>query len=278
MSIHIFILVLFSALLHASWNIIVKNGENKLFESGLNALGGGLGAICIVFFLPPLSPSAWPYLCISCLCHLTYYICIAEAYEKVDLSFGYTIMRGCAPLLTSLAMLFLGSSLSLGAWSGVVMLCCGIFCLARDNMRRGAGWGDILISVRTSFVIMGYTLADGLGAQHNGDAVSYACWIFVLNVFPLHFYILARSGKSYLPYVRGRIIPGLCGGLAGLGSYGIAIWAMTHAPIASVAALREMSVIFGMLLAVLLLHEKFTVWRGVAVVLVAGGAMLIKLT
>ena len=119
---YIVLTVLFAALLHALWNIIVNGGENKLFETGLNALGAGLGAVCIVPFLPPLLPEAWPYLAMSCICHFTYYICIAEAYKKTDLSFSYTIMRGCAPLLTSLAMLFFGVSLSLGAWCGVLLL------------------------------------------------------------------------------------------------------------------------------------------------------------
>ena len=274
---HIVFIVLFAALLHALWNIIVKGGENKLFETGLNALGAGLGAACIVPFLPPLDAACLPYLGMSCICHFTYYICIAEAYNKVDLTFGYTIMRGTAPLLTSLAMLFFGESLSLGAWCGVLTLCCGVFCLARDNARRGADRSAIFISLRTSFVIMGYTLADGLGAQQSGNAIGYACWIFVLNIIPLHVFILRRHGMTYLHYVRKRAAIGLLGGLAGLGSYGIAIWAMTMAPIAMVAALRETSVIFGMLLAVILLHEKFTVWRGIAVVLVACGAMLMKL-
>ena len=275
---YIVLTVLFAALLHALWNIIVKGGENKLFETGLNALGAGLGAACIVPFLPPVSPEAWPYLGMSCICHFTYYICIAEAYKKSDLSFSYTIMRGCAPLLTSLAMLFFNVSLSLGAWCGVLLLCCGIFCLAGDNARRGADRSAILLSLRTSFVIMGYTLADGLGARHSGSAVSYACWIFVLNILPLNTFIFWRHGLSYARYVRKRAAIGFFGGLADLGSYGIAIWAMTIAPIAMVAALRETSVIFGMLLAVVLLHEKFTFWRGIAVVLVAFGAMILKLT
>ena len=274
---YIVITVLFAALLHALWNIIVKGGENKLFETGLNALGAGIGAACIVPFLPLPDPACLPYLGMSCICHFTYYICIAEAYKKVDLTFAYTIMRGSAPLLTSLAMLFFGESLSLGAWCGVLTLCCGVFCLARDNAQRGAGRSAIFISLRTSFVIMGYTLADGLGAQHSGNAISYACWIFVLNIVPLHVFILRRHGMTYLRYVQKRAAIGLFGGLAGLGSYGIAIWAMTLAPIAMVAALRETSVIFGMLLAVILLHEKFTIWRGIAVILVACGAMLLKL-
>ena len=101
MSGQIILLVLGAALLHASWNIIVKGGDNKLFESAMNALGGGLGALCILPFLPVPDKSAWGLLALSCCCHLTYYICIAEAYKVTDLSLGYTIMRGSAPMLTA---------------------------------------------------------------------------------------------------------------------------------------------------------------------------------
>lgn len=274
---HILLLVLGAALLHATWNIIVKGGDNKLFESAMNALGGGLGAAVILPFLPPLPAACWPYLLLSCCCHLTYYICIAAAYKEVDLSLGYTIMRGSAPLLTSIVMLALGQSLPPLAWCGVAILCGGILVLTLDNFRRSASLRGILISLRTSFVIMGYTLADGFGATTANDGVTYACWIFFLNIFPLHIYVFIRHGREYLPYLRQRAVVGIAGGLAGLGSYGIAIWAMTVAPIAMVAALRETSVIFGMLMAVMFLGERMTLFRVVAVLLVCCGTMLLKL-
>ena len=104
---HVLLLVLAAALLHATWNSIVKGGSNKLFESSINALGGGLGALAILPFLPAPAPESWGLLALSCCFHLTYYICISQAYDKVDLSMGYTIMRGCAPMLTALGLLLL---------------------------------------------------------------------------------------------------------------------------------------------------------------------------
>ncbi len=277
MSPFVLMAILFAAFLHALWNIIVKSGSNKLFETGLNAFGGFCGALALVFFLPPLPQSALPYLAMSCSCHLAYYICISAAYEKVDMSFAYTIMRGSAPLLTSLVLLAWGVAMSLGAWAGVLALCAGILCLATDNMRRGYGWSEVFISLRTSCIIMGYTLADGLGARESGNAATYACWIFLINLFPVHIFIVWRYGREYFAYARKRLVTGTLGGFASMASYGIALWAMTLAPIAVVAALRETSVIFGMLLAVWLLHERFTLLRGVSVFLVVGGAALLKL-
>ena len=126
---HVLLLVLAAALLHATWNSIVKGGSNKLFESSMNALGGGLGALLILPFLPAPAPESWGLLALSCCFHLTYYICISQAYDKVDLSMGYTIMRGCAPMITALALLLLGNHISLTGWGGVLLLCLGILTL-----------------------------------------------------------------------------------------------------------------------------------------------------
>ncbi|AVD71127.1 DMT family transporter [Desulfobulbus oralis] len=278
MSGQIIFLVLGAALLHASWNIIVKGGANKLYESAMNALGGGLGALCLLPFLPLPDKNTWGFLALSCCCHLAYYLCITAAYKVADLSLGYTIMRGTAPMLTALVLCVLDVPLSLAGWGGVLLLCSGILTLALEQqVSRKAGLKGIFYSLRTAFVIMGYTLADGYGARASGDGLSYACWIFFLNILPLHCYVLGRYGKDYLHYLRKRAVVGIGGGLAGLGSYGVAIWAMTVAPIALVAALRESSVIFGMFLAVIFLGEKLSPVRVLAILLVMGGAVMLHL-
>ncbi|MBD5640977.1 MAG: EamA family transporter [Desulfovibrio sp.] len=276
MSTFVLFCVLGGALLHATWNIIVKGGSNKLYEIGMNALGGGLGAALLLPFLPLPEAGCLPLLALSCCCHLVYYLCMAAAYRIADLSLGYTIMRGSAPILTALALMLVGQPLGLNGWLGVLLLCAGVFCLAIQQKAKGSLKG-ILYSLRTSFAIMAYTLSDGFGARLSGDSLSYTCWIFFLNIFPVHIYIFLKEGAGYLPYLRKRAIPGLSGGVAGLASYGIAIWAMTVAPIALVAALRESSVIFGMILAVIFLGERLTLLRLVAILLVAAGAMLARL-
>ena len=278
MSGSVILLVLGAAFLHATWNIIVKGGENKLYETAMNALGGGLGAMVLLPFQPLPDRAAWGFLALSCCCHLTYYLCIAAAYRVADLTLGYTIMRGTAPMLTALALCLLGVPLGLAGWGGVILLCSGILTLALEQKLAHKGsLKGVLYSLRTSFVIMGYTLADGYGARLSGDSVSYTCWIFFLNIFPLHIYVLARYGRDYLRYLRHRAVPGISGGLCGLGSYGIAIWAMTLAPIALVAALRETSVIFGMIMAVIFLGERLTALRVTAILLVMAGALIIRL-
>lgn len=278
MTTSVFLLVLGAAFLHASWNIIVKGGSNKLYETAINALGGGLGALFLLPFLPVPGREAWPLLAVSCCCHLAYYISMADAYRVADLTLCYTLMRGVAPMLTAFATCLLGATLGWVGWLGVSCLCAGIFTLAAEQKKSGGGSiKGVLYSLRTAFFIMGYTLSDGYGARLSGDGVSYACWIFVLNIFPLNCFILAKYGKDYVGYLKKRGAIGICGGLCGLGSYGVAIWAMTLAPIALVAALRETSVIFGMLMAAFFLGEKLTPIRVLAILIVMAGAMIVRL-
>ncbi|MBO4335929.1 MAG: EamA family transporter [Desulfovibrio sp.] len=277
MSTSLLLLILGAALLYATWNIIIKNGDNKLFETGLLTTGGFLLCLLLLPFLPLPRTESWPYLTISCLCHTVYYIYLASTYEKVDLCLGYTVMRGTAPLLTSLFLLLWGSKLSFSAFGGIAVLCSGILCLACDALRGGSGLRGIQFSLITAVLIACYTMLDGLGALQSGSAAAYACWLFVLKMFPLSAYILLRHKQAYLAYVRQCPLPGLLGGVACVLSYGLAIWAMTRAPIPVVAALRETAVIFGMLLSVCILHEKFTLLRAVAVLLVAAGAAILKL-
>lgn len=272
----VFILILAAALFHAVWNIIVKGGANKLYEIGINAFGGGFGALFLLPFVPLPGFACVPMLALSCLTHILYYLAMAAAYKAGELTLVYTVMRGCAPIITAITLAVLGVPLHIAGWIGLFLLCGGILSLAEDKSSTGQ-WKPILYAVRASCVIMSYTLADGFGARAATSSLAYTCWLYIVNMLPIQLWIISRHGREYLIYFRKRAPVGICGGLCGLASYGIAIWAMTRAPIALVAALRETSVIFGMILATLFLGEKLTPLRILAVLLVTAGAMLARL-
>lgn len=279
MPVSVFLLVLGAALLHATWNAIVKGGSNKAFETAINALGGGLGSALILPFVPlPDLQCLW-LLALSCCCHLCYYLSMASAYKYADMSLAYPVMRGTAPVLTAIVLALGGISLAPSGWVAIGLLSAGLLSLAWQEKNRSAdSMRGIAYSLRTSLIITGYTLADGFGARLSGDSLSYTCWIFFLNIFPINLYMLGKYGKEYVSYLRMRGKIGIFGGLCGLASYGIAIWAMTVAPIALVAALRETSAIFGVMLAVFFLGEKLTLLRAAAILLVAAGAILARMS
>lgn len=278
MSTSVFFLILAAALFHACWNIIVKGGDNKLYEIAMNALGGGMGALFILPFTPWPGSSCLPMLALSCLTHIIYYFFLASTYKVADLGLAYTVMRGSAPIITALTLWLFGVPLGLSGWIGLLLLCFGILSLALgQNSNIKGNIKGILYALRTSVIIMCYTLADGFGARAATDSLSYTCWLYVINIFPIQIWVLTRHGKNYLGYLRVRGVKGISGGLCGLASYGIAIWAMTKAPIALVEALRETAVIFGIFLAAIFLGEKLTIRRIVAAILVTSGAIVVKL-
>lgn len=277
MSLTVFFLILAAALFHSIWNIIVKGGSNQLFEIAINALGGGICALLLLPFTELPGFECLPMLALSCLSHIFYYLAMAAAYKTGELMLVYTVMRGCAPIFTALTMAVLGHPLPLTGWAGLLLLCLGILSLAGDRCAAKGKWKAILYAIRASFVIMIYTLADGLGARAASGSLAYTCWLYIINACPIQLWVLAKYGKDYLPYLRKRAFIGITGGFCGVASYGIAIWAMTKAPIALVGALRETSVIFGMILAILFLGEKLTLNKLIAVLLVCCGAMLARL-
>ncbi|MDR2800276.1 MAG: DMT family transporter [Desulfovibrio sp.] len=274
----VILVVLGSAVLHAVWNAIIKGGSDKLVETSMKAAGGGLAALLVLPFLPPPLPESRIYLCATVFCHFFYYLFISLAYRNADMSYAYTIMRGSAPLFTALAsVLALGEAISTGGWAGVLLLSFGVLVLAGDAARRGAfSLQATFFALANAFVIMGYSLVDGHGVRLSGHTLTYICWAFFCNAFPITVFALATRRGDYVRYVRKRWRCGLCGGLCSAAAYGLALWGMTRAPVALVAALRETSVVFGVVFAVIFLKEKITPARITAVVLVLAGAIAMR--
>ena len=259
MTITVFCILLFAALLHASWNAIVKAGTDKLYS----AIGVSGSAALIALILLPFSPqptaASWPYLFVSCALQVVYTVLVAKTYQVSDMSQTYPLMRGTAPLLVALiSVLVLGDHLSWLAWSGIGVICLSILAMAmngRMQSRKG-----IWLALLNACFIAGYTLVDGTGVRLSDTALGYTLWTFFMNGFCLLSWAMV-----------------LLGGVGTMGSYGLALWAMTQAPLAVVAALRETSILFGALIAFVLLKEKVAGLRIAAALGIAAGAVLLRL-
>jgi drug/metabolite transporter (DMT)-like permease len=270
--------VLFSALLHAAWNAFIKLGDDELVETTLLVAGAGLIAAAMLPFVPAPAPASRPFLVTSVGIHCAYFSLIALAYRSGELSFAYPIMRGTAPLFTAvLTVLIVGEPIGAGGWVGIVLLCTGILWLARDGWKSAESQKHALVfALLNAAVIVAYTVVDGLGARASGNAWSYVLWLFFLNMFPLSAIGFASHARAILSTSARGWGKGLAGGLCSLGAYGLVLWAMTHAPIALVAALRESSVLIGTALGALLLKERFGVGRWVAAAFITAGAAAMK--
>jgi drug/metabolite transporter (DMT)-like permease len=266
--------VLGAAVLHATWNVLVKAGADKELETINIAVGSGLVALVAALFLPAPARASWPWVAGSAAVHILYFVFLAGAYRWGELSYTYPVMRGGGPMIVALVgALVLGEVLPLHQTLGVLLVCIGILGFASGRHdRRATGF-----ALANAVVIAAYTLIDGQGARASGAPASYTMWFFTANGAVILIYGLLRRGVEVGRYWRMHWLRAFIGGSCAVGAYGIALWAMTRAPIAVVAVLRETAVIFGAFIAYFVLKEKLTRRRLAATGAVMLGLVALKL-
>ncbi len=265
--------VLGAALLHAGWNALVKSSTDKQLDSTAVGVGGALVSLAVLPWVAAPAQASWPWLAASAAVHILYFAFLSGAYRWGELTYVYPIMRGGGPMVVALlGALALGEVLAPGQTLGVLLVCAGILAFASGRHDRRATW----FALANALVIAAYTLIDGQGARLSQAPVSYALWFFVANGVVLGSVVLAQRGRELPAYLRRHWGRTLAGGALSVGSYGIALWAMTLAPIALVAVLRETSVIFGAILGAIFLHEKMTRRRLIATGAVLAGLVFLR--
>lgn len=270
MSLGVLLLVLLGALLHASWNLLVKASGDKQAATALVYITSGVLSGLALPFLPHPAPSSWPYLAASTVTELLYGLILAAAYRVGDLSHAYPLMRGTAPLLVALAGTFIvGEHLSRNVWIGVGLLSGAIFFLIFDARNRNQSGAATALAILNAFIIATYTVIDGVGGRRSGAPVAYSLWLFLFIGVPWVAIACVRYRGRRAETLRAQLLPGIVGGACSLASYTVALWAMTRAPIAAVAAVRETSIVFGMVLGASVLRERVTWVRALSVVVIA---------
>jgi phosphonate utilization associated putative membrane protein len=279
--------VLLGAALHAGWNALVKSSGDKPLDTALVHLLGALVALPLLLIVGLPGPAGLPYIAASLVIHIGYYIALAGAYQHGDLGLTYPIMRGFAPLLVALGSgSLIGEVPSPAAWAGVIGITTGVALvgLARPGEalhHRKA----LMFAFANAGIIAVYTVVDGLGVRAEvatgGSALRYVMLLFVLDGIAYPLLVWLRRGPEgrahILAYARQRWPLAAVGGSASIGSYAIALWAMTRAPVASVAALRETSVLFAAVLGTVLLKEKFGLQRAIGTAVIVAGVMALRL-
>jgi drug/metabolite transporter (DMT)-like permease len=276
----VFAAVLFAAACHAGWNAAIKRGLDPLAGTVSIAIGSAVVAIPLLLVTGLPIAAAWPWVIASVVIHLFYFAGLIESYRAGDMGQVYPIARGSAPLLTAAGTaLLIGEHTAPIAWLGIVLLAGGVILLSlrggRDLAqldRRAVGF-----ALFTAVTICAYSLVDGIGARTAGNAHAYTAAMFLGNGIIMAAYALARRGAGALASMMPHWRIGLIGGALSYVAYAIVIWAMTVAPIAIVAALRETSVLFGALIAVVVLREPLRAVRFAAAAAIVIGLALIRL-
>jgi drug/metabolite transporter (DMT)-like permease len=272
----VFLIVLVAAALHAGWNAMVKVGLDRRSTMLLIALSQGAIALPLVPFAPWPEGVVWAWLAGSMVLHVGYNVFLAEAYAHGDLSQVYPLARGSAPLIVMAVSAAFGARFTGGELLAVAAISMGIFAMTLKGSSAGRmrGWA-VFWALGTAAFTAGYTLVDGLGARAAGSAFGFVPWMALGEALGMAAFAVALRGPQALRVLRPVWRGGLMAGAMSFTSYGIAIWGFTVAPIALVAALRETSILFAMLIGVVLLGERANRWRwGAAASIVTGVALM----
>lgn len=279
MSTFVLAAVLCGALIHASWNAWIKSQDDKFGASMLIAIGTGIVSLPFIVWLPVPPAAAWPFILASAVIHIGYFALVGLSYRSADLGVAYPLTRGSAPLFTAMfAYLLIGETLGLYGWLAALAIAAGIVSLSADAIFKGGlNRATAIVAFTNACVIVLYTLVDGIGARTAGNALVYISWVLVLTAVLLMPLMLYLRGKAFLTTLREGWVNSLAFGLLALGSYAIALWAMTQAPIGLVASARETSVLFAAILGAVLFKEPFGPKRWAALALIVGGIVILRL-
>ena len=276
----VFLAVLLAALLHATWNALVKGGADKYASMLAITLGHVPPALLLLPFVAVPGPAVWPYLAAGVALHVGYQLFLVAAYRLGDLTHVYPIARGSAPAIIAAVSLALGLTMTRHEWIAVGMIVAGILSLAivrggdgRRNPRAAAA------ALATGAFIAAYSLVDGWGARVADSALSYWCWAalgnavaFVAVTLPVRpdapRLVLREAGLRRLAIV---------GGGASFAAYALVTWAFTLAPIALVSALRETSIVFALLIGVGFMGERLSLMKVLSTLVTIAGAAMLRL-
>ncbi|MEV7186192.1 DMT family transporter [Kitasatospora sp. NPDC093102] len=271
--------VLTAAVLHAVWNGLAHRIPDKLVGFTLINLTYTACALVLVALNPLPAAAAWPYLLASVAVEVTSTLLLLRAYQLGDFGQMYPIARGTAPLLVALiSAVLLGQHLGAGELLGVLVISCGLIGLAFARGIPGRAQLPALgAAAGTGVMIAVYTVLDGSGVRHAGTVGGYVAWLFLLQGPLLALIVRVRRGPGLLAGA-GRAVPlGIAGGVLSLTAYGLVVWAQARGNLATIAALRETSIVIAALIATMVFRERLGRLRLTAALTVLGGIAVLEL-
>ena len=273
-------LVLLAAVLHASWNALLKAAPDRVTTSAVMNLTGLAAGAVLAFFVAMPASASWVFILLSVAIHFGYFVFLLGSYRYGDLSQVYPLARGIGPLIVAFVSPWLiGEHLGRLQLVGVVLLCLGILSLAfnRLRLRELANWKPLVMALATGGTIAAYTVVDGLGVRVSASPLGYIAWLFILDGISMAVLAAILRRRALGTAVRSIWKPAVLSGLISILAYGIVIWCYNLGAIAPIAALRETSVVIAAAIGSLVLHEPFGRWRIVAASFCAIGIVAINL-
>lgn len=269
-------LVLTAAVLHASWNAMVKAAGDRALILACVAIAHTFVGGAMVLLSPAPAPESWPFIMASATLHYFYYLFLFVSYRIGDLSQVYPIARGLSPMLVAVgAFVFAGERLPMPAAIGIACVSGGIALLSFTARRSLAEQPLALAAaIGTGFIIASYSLVDGMGVRLSGSAFGYMGWLFLSEALVVAVVAQRRWGQLRV-LARPMAKYTLLAGFSSVGAYALVIYANLLAPLGAVSAVREVSVVVAATIGVMLFGERPWKSRMLAAVAVAGGVVLL---
>jgi drug/metabolite transporter (DMT)-like permease len=265
-------LVLFSAILHATWNAQLKDGNDQpQFMTSMSLVMGFLALICAPF-VPLPARSSWMCIAASAALHIAYNLLLLQNYKIGDFANTYPIARGISPLLVTLgAFLLMHQRPNIFTITGVVVISAGIVFLSTGKEHTDSF--ATFSALATGAIIAAYTVVDGMGVQRSQNTMSYTVWVFASYLLMPFVLLLLRFPISVL---RADSLPRATGaGVFSLAAYTLVLWATHYAAVGIVSALRETSVLWAIVISRVFLGEAFTWRRTASASLICCGVILL---
>jgi drug/metabolite transporter (DMT)-like permease len=275
MTVTVVILVLGAAILHATWNAMLRSGADRFWSMVVMSVVSASVALPLAWLLDSPMSASWPYIGLSAALQISYWLFLVRAYRDGDLGQVYPIARGSSPMLVTIgAAIFAGERLAPVALAGVGMVSAGIIAMAFGRHRPDAK--SMLAALATGLFIAGYTVSDGIGSRLSGHPQSYAAWLFLVQGAPMTLIYMVSRGRLAIAPLDRETLKAAGSGVMSLLGYGIVIWALARSPMGQVSALRETSILFAVLMGRIFLGEKLSVGRIVAGAMIAVGAIVLS--
>ncbi len=278
MTFEVALAVLLAAGLHAGWNALIKIRGERLIVMAVVTCFGSIFSLLFIPFVDIPHPDSLPFLGAAILLHTAYHLFLPTAYNYGDLGQVYPIARGSAPLLVTIgALVFAGEHLTFMAVLGVIFLTSGVMALTFERGKRF--WHKpkaVLYALITGVLIASYTVVGGLGVRQAGTSIGFAVWLTAANGSLTFALVYIWKGRKAIRVAKENCVTGLFGGVMQVLAYWIIVWALAFAPMATVSALRETSVLFAAVISTFILREGFGVWRFISAGLISLGLMATK--
>ncbi len=274
-------LLLAAAVLHTTWNLLLKQAGEKYMATWWGSAIGSLVFLPVMFYIGVPTPAVWHILFISSLFEIAYYIVLAEAYKESDFSLVYPMGRGAAPALIAVwAAIFLGERFTFGGVIGIVVIIAGLLIVGMSSIFQTHAkphLRGILLALLLALLISIYSMLDGIAVRQTA-ALPYVILLFLCVptftaplIFQQYGWNKLKDELSAHPWQLAAI------GVLTIGAYSLALWAYSIAPLGYAGAVREVSVVMAAFAGWRFLGEKLGGMRVIGALIIFSGILVIAI-